>query len=527
MSDFDTYCAICGGPLNEVKIGSTAPSHLRRRREIVARKRDALKRIDSHDGRGSQRKDKEDDVHDEEHEESAEGEEEWFAGHEGKSYDPGLISRQGLAWLQEICCLGLNLEVNGESNFRNYLRNSDNPAFPFHHGCLDILTQVLTGSTDAANLNKDALYDAMSGLHDVSKKWPIGQCLNLDYGNVEGRDRRWRSIPGEEFSVTDPAPTAELAKTLRRCIIEHGFGIGPDSLGSVIPRQPQVRDPFSRLPVEILQYIFRFLPGHDLLAVLKASWIAFLATRSNQFWKRFLKQDMPWLTELWPLLEDYTQGGDHELNYRAQYLWLDHATLPRYGLDGPFLALANRRRIWGVCEQLALPYFRHLHAKPLGEPDSRMVEATFCRHMAIESDNKPGCDPSASRKTFFAHSVDELDSWPMNLEFFWGKNHRLVGLCAIICKQRRVFGLDGEVNPDVTKSALRITAGLRITEIQLFIETADPNKSPTASPGIVSLKVITSVVLCMLDRFYPDWETRLGVFTALTVSPGARSGDQG
>jgi hypothetical protein len=57
---------------------------------------------------------------------------------------------------------------------------------------------------------------------------------------------------------------------------------------------------------------------------------------------------MPWLNLLWPLL-----GGEEqqsvEPDYKRLYLWLDRVTTPNYGMDGPFLSLANRRRIRGVC----------------------------------------------------------------------------------------------------------------------------------------------------------------------------------
>ncbi|KAL2126292.1 hypothetical protein VTI74DRAFT_1232 [Chaetomium olivicolor] len=301
----------------------------------------------------------------------------------------------------------------------------------------------------------------------------------------------------------------------------------PDSLGTVIPRAPRVRDSFSRLPLEILLYIFRFLSGHDLLALLKASWPAFCAARSNTFWKRFLKQDMPWLTELWPLLEDEERQGGRELSYKALYLWLDKVTFPSYGIDGPFLPLANRRRIWGVCEQLARHYFRHLYARPLDEPDRSMVEGIFCRHIAIVSNNQPQYDPSAVRTTLFAYSMDELDNWPVDLEAYWGEDRRLVGLCAIVGKHRRVFGLDGTRKPHITKTAMRIPAGDRIAQLGLSVAAADPNEGPTASPGIVCIEVRTSVGM------RPTLQRSLGLSlggpetpcistTSLTVSKEAR-----
>jgi hypothetical protein len=65
--------------------------------------------------------------------------------------------------------------------------------FPFHQDCFDVLTNVLVGSGDVAKIDKDALYDAMAELA------PSGAVvLELDYGNVSGRDQSWVSRPGEE-----------------------------------------------------------------------------------------------------------------------------------------------------------------------------------------------------------------------------------------------------------------------------------------------------------------------------------------
>lgn len=44
------------------------------------------------------------------------------------------------------------------------------------------------------------------------------------------------------------------------------------------------------------------------------------------------------------------------LDLRKVYLYLQRATEAKLGMRGPFLGVANRRRIWGVCEQIAVGY---------------------------------------------------------------------------------------------------------------------------------------------------------------------------
>lgn len=50
---------------------------------------------------------------------------------------------------------------------------------------------------------------------------------------------------------------------------------------------------------------------------------------------------------------------DH-MDYKGLFLFLDAATQPRKGITGPWMALANRRRIWGVCGQLVDAYMEAL-----------------------------------------------------------------------------------------------------------------------------------------------------------------------
>jgi hypothetical protein len=119
-----------------------------------------------------------------------------------------------------------------------------------------------------------------------------------------------------------------------------------------ISRQPLVDNPFSRLPPEPRLQIFAMLTGRDLFALPTVSRPAFLATRRPGFWKWLIGQHMPWLTGVLPLCAE----PEHRYTYKAVYVFLSEATVPRFGMNGPLLPLANGRRIWDVCEQLAAHY---------------------------------------------------------------------------------------------------------------------------------------------------------------------------
>jgi hypothetical protein len=126
------------------------------------------------------------------------------------------------------------------------------------------------------------------------------------------------------------------------------------------------RDPFRNIPYDLTHEILRYLSGDSIMALNRASWTIFSRTRSNLFWKKRLSEDMVWFWELPQFLQNcQNRAGD----YKALYLWLDKRTKPLYGLTGVFMGVANRRRIWGPCAELADRYHRRLRAS--GETTSK------------------------------------------------------------------------------------------------------------------------------------------------------------
>jgi hypothetical protein len=148
---------------------------------------------------------------------------------------------------------------------------------------------------------------------------------------------------------------------------------------------------------------------------------------------------MPWLNLLWPLLDE--EQPEAEPDYKRLYLWLDRVTIPKYGMDSPFLSLANRRRIWGGCEQPATWYFRRLYTTPVTRPDSRILEGAICRNMVILCEKEQPESSWVLQRTLFIYSKDELANKPVTFEAYWRNPGELVGLCAVFGQQRRVFGL--------------------------------------------------------------------------------------
>ncbi|GAB1320971.1 hypothetical protein MFIFM68171_11181 [Madurella fahalii] len=228
------FCAICGSSHDSVEIGSSESTALQRQRRIVAHKRERLE-------------------------------------YEDTSYDPKLVRDKGLLWLGNARCSGINLQALGDlkasstltraatwrpgiltriSYGASYLPGRIFEDFPFHEPCINILSQVLTGTSDEANIDKETLYDAMYDLIDS-----YGTCLDIDHGNVTGRsgDLGWISVPGNEllseFSVTDPSTTPQLTELFEAYLAGCVFG-RQDNLG--VTQMPRIKDPFSWLLYELL-----------------------------------------------------------------------------------------------------------------------------------------------------------------------------------------------------------------------------------------------------------------------------------
>ncbi|KAL3459981.1 hypothetical protein BJX64DRAFT_263745 [Aspergillus heterothallicus] len=395
---FNVYCALCSCCLvDSIQIGSSSPRHLTIRRAQVAR-RTYYRSI------GSIYYETDDETEEEKDErlkqmpwlrEAAEADDgldtDSLAGEmDEPSYDPDVLglSRSDLRWLYEIVALGIATDrPPGEKEYfiseceyddRNviYIDNSqssvdigtrryfaygvsdlpDPPVFPMHKACLDLLSRALFGVVNVDRIQKDILYDVMHDLTDFCK-------LDLNYGDITGADQDWQCVPGEEYSIIPPTDDLDLAEDVRsevagKSIFERGAQTSRLDL-----RGKVVRDPFANLPYDVTYYILQYLPSESVLALNRASWTIFARTRNNSFWKRRLAQDMPWVWEIRPFLDAQEEGNERtqeKIDSKLMYIRLEKQTRPVYGMSGPYMGLANRRRIWGPCSELAERYHARL-----------------------------------------------------------------------------------------------------------------------------------------------------------------------
>ncbi|EHK21996.1 uncharacterized protein TRIVIDRAFT_136964, partial [Trichoderma virens Gv29-8] len=340
---FDCYCAICGATLDNanIEVGSTSPKFLARRRARVERQKRAREL-------GEELASPDDD---DEFEEEGEGRDYWNTADDDHAYDPELLG--DTTWLSNVRCLGFNPAAMGNGSF--WAMEGDVPVvFPIHECCFDIVSRALTGSENRCKIDKDALYNIMIGLSEQFEN-----TLAISHGDINGGQQFWERIPGEEvslkqYTVTQPVFSPVVKAFIQRKIASNDLAVRRQFV--LEDEQQRISDPFHVLSNELVWQIARYLPAEAILALSTASWPVFNAARDNGFWKAFIYNDMPWAAiELQHIIND-TQS--QELDYKALYLWFEWMTVPQYGVGTPWMGLANRRRIWGACQELADLYRR-------------------------------------------------------------------------------------------------------------------------------------------------------------------------
>lgn len=199
-------------------------------------------------------------------------------------------------------------------------------------------------------MDKDILFGMMRTLADT-------YMLNIDYGNPQLEEAHWHSNAGEEIFAASPGLVKGLENHIRGMMSAGYFTL---SQGTEFDLSGSVRqDPFQTLPFDIFPKIAEHCEDPtSLLNWAKASWFANTALRNAQeyFWTMVIRKQMGWFFELLPCLDD--RKLCHGSSTRAIFLWADYHCEPRLGMKGgPFLRIANRRRIWATpCTELTELY---------------------------------------------------------------------------------------------------------------------------------------------------------------------------
>ncbi|KAM5386963.1 hypothetical protein ACJZ2D_000256 [Fusarium nematophilum] len=483
MGEFDCYCAICCAALHtRAEIGSSRPRALNRRRALVQRKRDGIDSDAEMDDDGMSEHESDD----------------WYEDEEDHSYDPDLVSPESLEWLDEVSCIGFNPCATGDRRtffadaapYDDYgvleLIPGDDPnqpeetevvcyddrsaVFPFHRVCHRMLEKAFISTKTALTIDRDVLFEVMARLSEQ-----YSTCLDINYGDISGRDQFWEPIPGEEFSVTSPIEAEDFYQHLMDKRAAGDFLLMP-SIMSQSPAQPR-NDPFSCLSNEVLCLIVDQLSGDELLSFPSASRSIHRVTSSNNFWKLRIISDMPWLWELRESLAEPVL----QLDYKKLYGWLNAVTKPVFGVGLPFLAIANRRRIWQSCVELADHYLETAGKQPAVAPETEIVERVDCPLMLKAAPTDLPRNHQIT-PTLWLHSWQEMHDLPYVFETFWNDDGILIGIGVVFGNSRRILGSQtGE------KLAKGFKAGNWISEMVLHIGVGNDSSSGT----IVGIQGVT------------------------------------
>lgn len=251
-----------------------------------------------------------------------------------------------------------------------------------------------------------------------------------------------------------------------------------------------VADPFNTLPYDVLHQILTYLPGKSVLTLTEASWTVNSATRYNLFWRGLINWDMPWF---WELRSIFGELENTEINFKAVYLFLDRVTTPSIMVTGPFLGIANRRRIWGSCQDIMKLYFKPVDRKTANETDQEakeIIQRSKVLYMPVVS--YPQTEETVNTiTTQWVYSWQEIDCLPSTLEVNWNHDESIAGLSMTFGGSRRTFGRDTDA-----VSAVRIPGNDWIDMLALRIPELDLRDKLTET----SMRAITVRLSCILEN---------------------------
>ncbi|KAF2119682.1 hypothetical protein BDV96DRAFT_642695 [Lophiotrema nucula] len=527
MGSFDCYCAICAGPLGtDLIFGSRGQKPLAKRRQRINKRRRKLAGEDVESSDESEGEDPEKDMEDADVKidiEESDGEEEFDEGQEEYSYDPELVAEAETAWTNMCRCIGFNSDapgltkayISGRGHYSDYggfdVREpsndpndiddgyyscymssdvDDRAVFPFHELCYELLARYITGQPKPAKINKDIMYSTLSQLY--KQEWG-GVLSYVNYGHVNGGEQFWTCVSGEEWTICDFSTKEKLGNPLRQMIEVKGF----NASATTIDLAEKVRsDPLTKLPYDILYLIFPYLDRKSTFNLMEASWQVFSSTRNDVFWKQLIRLEfLSWFWELGPILND---GLPADINYKSLFFWLDKVTEGTYGMEGPLISIANRKRIWRVCGQIAEVYrmkmFKELTQHADEEDDNKEAEAILEKSSSsyLEIVSLPLIHGGQHFSKQIIRSWDEIDNQSCVFETCWNEAGALVGLGVIFGKSRRIFGEIPDEQNRYTTSSAHIPPGEWIREIVLGITNIDVfggSKKTRAFVASIALKL--------------------------------------
>ncbi|KAF4207526.1 hypothetical protein CNMCM8927_002931 [Aspergillus lentulus] len=228
--------------------------------------------------------------------------------------------------------------------YHDFAEIGESHVFPFHSVCYEVLRRCIS-LRKPGEIRGHALYhvfEQANGGRYVR--------LQLDYGDPDPpAEQVWEVIRGQEILVVNPVTIPELESEISeiKCLLDTKTYLDNET-------RLHEEDIFGRLPTELRHEIFKHLRPESILALKAASRVMHTTLIPRSTWEAKLVDTYPWL---WEVLE-LSVFQSQEIEGKASMLLLacrEHgeSTGKSYGYT---LGHANRRRIWGVCEQIRSRY---------------------------------------------------------------------------------------------------------------------------------------------------------------------------
>lgn len=157
---------------------------------------------------------------------------------------------------------------------------------PFHPTCFEIFTRASRFHLGRIDI------EGLAGWRMLESNWKSRDGPPRDPAVNRGRDQWWNHRSGDAWITANPVLIPSL-----RSFLQYSWSLGSADYAQM---QPSPNDPFLKLPRELSDTILDLLSPLDRARLRLASCATYLPL---SHWKGLLKEDMPWLWELWDNVE--------------------------------------------------------------------------------------------------------------------------------------------------------------------------------------------------------------------------------
>ncbi|VUC23465.1 unnamed protein product [Clonostachys rosea] len=295
-----------------------------------------------------------------------------------------------------------------------YAWEADDPwCAPFHTRCREVLSRYV----GVPELDKEIFFDTLKSKAADDQS---GRSLNIHYGDISDKmEQYWGAERNAEHYVCDPVEVKGLRELYYNLPLRKGDSVSELKIYST------EGDTFARFPPDILLLIASHLKEVTALYTLRQASPAFANLElSNGFWRKRLKDDMPWLWDL----PTPTFSQLHDVDWKKVYHRLDWGSRPYARKQNRIPGLCNRRRIWTqLCPVFAEEYTQFAaNVKAWGSTKPLALKDAF-----ESTPRQLGCPEVGGTRAITENMIDffgDLPSADISLVVDWAASQHLIDI---------------------------------------------------------------------------------------------------